>query len=79
MSRCRLTKPQTLALQMLVIASRETSRTTHHEYVSGRTMQALVARGLAEPIAGFVNGKYRITNAGSLALDVEMQRRMEKK
>jgi len=71
----RLTRPQTLALQMLVIAPRETSRTTHHEYVSGRTMQALVARGLADRQ---LNGeRYHITAAGSLALGVEMERRKD--
>jgi len=69
-----LTRPQTLALQMLVIAPRETSRTTHHEYVSGRTMQALVARGLAEDASGEPR-TYRITNAGSNALGTEMGRR----
>lgn len=72
-----LTKPQTLALQMLVIAPRETSRTTHHEYVSGRTMQALVAQGLAEDMRGEPR-TYRVTDAGSLALGVEMERRKDR-
>lgn len=69
-----LTKPQTLALQMLVIAPRETSRTTYHEYVSGRTMQVLVARGLAEDVGGEPR-TYCITKTGSEVLGVEMDRR----
>ena len=72
-----LTRPQTLALQMLVIAPRETSRTTHHEYVSGRAMQALVARGFAEDVGGFPR-TFRITDAGSDALRVEMERRKDR-
>jgi hypothetical protein len=70
----RLSYAQVRVLRLLREGPRETTKTTHHGYVSGATAEGLIRRGLAgrsyhaHPVLGSIRA-IAITDAGRAEID----------